>query len=100
MAFSDRILVVSERLICSRFFMLRAHIEAFAVLDLVGCFEDIGERGGSGQEVPRPGSPAARSSERRLLHMADAEFPHSCRHTDTHCICGDERIRAGTSGRP
>ena len=66
MAVSDRILVVSEHLTYSRFFTLRAHIEAFAVLDLVGCYEDIGERGGSGQ-VPRPGSPAARSSERRLL---------------------------------
>ena len=67
MAVSDRILVVSEHLTYSRFFTLRAHIEAFAVLDLVGCYEDIGERGGSGQEVPRPGSPAARSSECRLL---------------------------------
>ena len=37
----DRILVVSEHPTYTRFFTFREHIEAFALLDLLGCHEDI-----------------------------------------------------------
>ena len=37
----DRILVVSEHPTYTRFFTSREHIEAFALLDLLGCHEDI-----------------------------------------------------------
>ena len=37
----DRILVVSEHPTYTRFFTFREHIEAFALLDFLGCHEDI-----------------------------------------------------------